>query len=68
MTPYTLLTKASVSDVNKRLPDGMEVTPDWYRPNLVIETNSGTPYEEDGWKGRVRFEFHATRNLFWLAN
>lgn len=51
-TAYNLLTWASVKELNKQI--GMETSPDWYRPSIVISTLKGEPYEEETWRRRIK--------------
>lgn len=51
-SPYTIVTWPSIHDVNRRLD--FEVGPTRFRPNVVISTDSPEPFQEDGWKKRIR--------------
>ena len=53
VTPYMMLSRASVEDIKGRV-SGKEMTVERFRPNVLVKTDSGIPYEEDGWKGEVR--------------
>ena len=44
--PFLLISEASLNDLNKRLPESVEMTR--FRPNLVVKNTE--PYEEDIWK------------------
>jgi uncharacterized protein YcbX len=45
---FLIVSVASVSEVNSRLPNGPLVTAVNFRPNFVVK--GGAPYQEDEWK------------------
>ncbi|TKX21579.1 MOSC domain-containing protein 1 [Elsinoe australis] len=46
--PYLVVSRTSLHDVSKRLPDGEEMDITKFRPNVVIE-GADEPWEEDYW-------------------
>ena len=60
-TPYSLMTWNSLNDLNQRLEKPVsEVN---FRPNLVIDADEKTPYIEDQWKKRLRYQTLFIRNF-----
>lgn len=49
--PVSLASMASVRDIEEQV--GYEVNPRRFRENLLIETISGEPYEENSWVGKI---------------
>ncbi|TRY77867.1 hypothetical protein TCAL_08131 [Tigriopus californicus] len=48
----TILTNASMKDLQHRLD--VPITAKWLRSNVMIRTDSGLPFEEDKWIGKMR--------------
>ncbi len=40
--------------VGRELPEDKQVTPDWFRSNILIKTDSDEPFQEDEWKGKMK--------------
>lgn len=49
--PVSLLSMSSVRDIETHV--GYEVDPRRFRENILVETNSDRPYEEDNWIGKI---------------
>jgi uncharacterized protein len=49
--PVSLISTASIAELSKVY--GEELDPLRFRMNLVVETNSGVPFEEDNWVGKM---------------
>lgn len=44
-----IINQVSVTDINKRIGHS-DITPDYFRPNLVVDGPNLKPYEEDAWE------------------
>jgi len=61
-TAYNLVTWSSIKSLNEIL--GLETTPEWYRPSIVISNDKGEPYEEEKWRKRLRLDYFYFELLF----
>ena len=46
--PFMLCTQQSLTDINARV--GQELEMARFRPNIIVESSSSAPYQEDDWK------------------
>ncbi|MFP5260369.1 MAG: MOSC domain-containing protein [Blastocatellia bacterium] len=47
----SIISQSTISAVQQKV--GMSVEAERFRPNIVIETADGEPFEEDGWLGKI---------------